>query len=126
MSDTDTSTRDTDGRTDADDTVNENAWRGVAAEDREDIPDKVSLVLQERSRRLLKQLLRPHKKLLILLMIAVLIENAARLSVPFLVAAGIDKGIPPIQAGEGAQTLFMIVGVVLVAVVVQAITRIIF
>jgi ABC-type multidrug transport system fused ATPase/permease subunit len=126
MSDTDTSTRETDDRPDADDTINENSWRGVAAEDREDIPDKVSLILQDRSRRLLKQLLRPHKKLLILLMVAVLIENAARLSVPFLVAAGIDKGIPPIQAGEGAQTLYMIVGVVLVAVVVQAITRITF
>jgi ABC-type multidrug transport system fused ATPase/permease subunit len=126
MSDTDTSTRDTEDRPEADDTINENSWRGVAAEDREDIPDKVSLILQDRSRRLLKQLLRPHKKLLILLMVAVLIENAARLSVPFLVAAGIDKGIPPIQAGEGAQTLFMIVGAVLVAVVVQAITRITF
>ena len=32
-------------------------WRGVAAEDRDEIPDKVSLVLQDRSRRLLKQLL---------------------------------------------------------------------
>ena len=30
-----------------------NDWRGVAAEDNDDIPDKVSLVLRERSRRLL-------------------------------------------------------------------------
>ena len=78
-------------------------WRGVAAEDRDEIPDKVSLVLQDRSRRLLKQLLRPHKKLLVLLMIAVVIENAARLSVPFLVKHGIDNGIPPIVAGNGSQ-----------------------
>ena len=101
-------------------------WRGVAAEDRDEIPDKVSLVLQDRSRRLLKQLLRPHKKLLVLLMIAVVIENAARLSVPFLVALGIDNGIPPIVDDNDNRTLLLIVGAVLMAVVIQAISRITF
>jgi ATP-binding cassette, subfamily B, bacterial len=101
-------------------------WRGVAAEDRDEIPSKVSLILQDRSRRLLKQLLRPHKKLLILLMVAVVIENAARLSVPYLVKEGIDRGIPPILRGDGNRTLVMIVAIVLVAVVVQAFTRVTF
>ena len=101
-------------------------WRGVAAEDRDEIPDKVSLVLQDRSRRLLKQLLRPHKKLLGLLLVAVLIENAARLSVPYLVSQGIDVGIPPIQNGEGSGTLYEIVAVVMVAVAIQAISRVTF
>ncbi len=101
-------------------------WRGVAAEDRDEIPDKVSLVLQDRSRRLLKSLLRPHKKLLIFLLVAVLIENAARLSVPYLVKQGIDVGIPPIQDGEGSETLYGIIGILLVAVAIQAITRVTF
>ncbi len=101
-------------------------WRGVAAEDNDDIPDKVSLVLRERSRRLLGQLLRPHRRTLCWLLVAVLIENAARLSVPYLVKEGIDKGIPPIVDGEGSQVLLTIVAALLVAVAIQAITRQIF
>ncbi|MBA2716684.1 MAG: ABC transporter ATP-binding protein [Propionibacteriales bacterium] len=102
-----------------------NDWRGVAAEDtdQEDLGDKVSLLLKERSRRLFVDLLRPHKRILWFLTAAVLIENAARLSVPYLVKEGIDKGIPPLLAGEGSRTLYTIVAVLLVAVVVQAITR---
>jgi ATP-binding cassette subfamily B protein len=98
-------------------------WRGVAAESHEDVPDKVSLVLKERSRRLLGQLLRPYKRTIVWALVAVFIENAARLSVPFLVAEGIDNGIPPIVAGEGSTTLLTIVGFVLLAVIIQAITR---
>ena len=43
-------------------------------------------------------------------MIAVLIENAARLSVPFLVRSGIDSGIPPIVGDRRRRTLLAIVG----------------
>ena len=107
------------------DTAHED-WRGVAAEDRDDIPDTVSLVLKDRSRRLLRSLLRPHKRLLYWLLLAVLAENAARLSVPYLVKEGIDRGIPPILAGEGHTTLFVIVGAVLFAAIVQAVTRLTF
>ncbi|CAA9378586.1 MAG: Heterodimeric efflux ABC transporter, permease/ATP-binding subunit 2 [uncultured Nocardioidaceae bacterium] len=104
-------------------TSNDN-WRGVAAENRDDeVPDKVSLILRERSRKLLGELLRPHKTILIWLLVAVLIENAARLSVPYLVKEGIDKGIPPILDGDGSGTLTTIVVVLLVAVLVQAVTR---
>ncbi|MEP6665444.1 MAG: ABC transporter ATP-binding protein [Nocardioidaceae bacterium] len=105
---------------------NNEDWRGVAAENSEDIPTTVTLVLQERSRRLLGQLLRPHKRILTWLMVAVLIENAARLSVPYLVKDGIDKGIPPIVAGRGNHTLLTIVGILFIAVVIQAVTRQVF
>ena len=101
-------------------------WRGVAAEDNEDVGAKVSLLLQARSRRLLADLLRPHVATIRWLLVAVLIENAARLSVPYLVKEGIDRGIPPITAGEGHRTLLIIVGILLVAVVVQAVTRQVF
>ncbi len=101
-------------------------WRGVAAEHEDDLPGKVTLRLQARSRRLLKQLLRPHRRLLGLLMVAVLIENAARLSVPYLVKEGIDSGIPPILDSNDKTTLEVIVAVLLMAVVIQAITRITF
>ncbi|MFY9916398.1 MAG: ABC transporter ATP-binding protein [Nocardioidaceae bacterium] len=101
-------------------------WRGVAAEHEDELPGKVTLRLQERSRRLLKQLLRPHRKLLGFLMVAVLIENAARLSVPYLVKEGIDNGIPPILSSNDKTTLEVIVAILLMAVVIQAITRITF
>ncbi len=103
-----------------------NDWRGVASEDHDDLPTKASLILKERSRKLLGELVRPHKRIIGFLLIAVLIENAARLSVPYLVKEGIDKGIPPIVDGEGNQTLLIIVAILLVSVVTQAITRQIF
>ena len=40
-------------------------WRGVAAEAHEDVTERASLVLRDRSRRLLGSLLRPHKKTLL-------------------------------------------------------------
>jgi len=46
--------------------------------------------------------------------------------VPYLVKEGIDKGIPPILAGAGNQILLTVVALVLLAVVVQAISRQIF
>jgi ABC-type multidrug transport system fused ATPase/permease subunit len=98
-------------------------WRGVAAEGSEHVDEKVSLLLKARSRRLLGSLLRPHAAVIGWMLLAVLIENAARLSVPYLVKEGIDRGIPPIAAHEGNRTLLIIVGIVLVAVVVQAISR---
>ncbi len=102
------------------------SWRGVAAEHEDDIPDRVTLLLQERSRRLLGSLLEPYKRALGWLMAVVLIENATRLSVPYLVKEGIDLGIPPIRAGDGTSTLFTIIAVLLVMVVTQAVTRQIF
>jgi ATP-binding cassette, subfamily B, bacterial len=101
----------------------QNEWRGVAAEHEEEIPARVSLLLKARSRRLLGSLLKPHRRALVWLMVAVLIENATRLSVPYLVKEGIDLGIPPILIGKGSQELIEIVVVLFVMVVAQAITR---
>jgi len=98
-------------------------WRGVAAEDVDEIAASTSLVLRDRSRRLLGSLLRPHRRVLGWILLAVLIENAARLAIPFLVKQGIDSGIPPMRAGKGPSVLLEIVAVVLVMVIVQACTR---
>ena len=102
----------------------EASWRGVAADGREEeISEHVSGMLRSRSRRLLGDLLRPHRKWLWILRVVVLAENAARLSIPYLVKEGIDKGIPPIRESGDTSLLYTIVGVVLFAIVVQAITR---
>jgi ATP-binding cassette, subfamily B, bacterial len=101
-------------------------WRGVAAEEHDEVPDKVGLLLRDRSRRLLGSLLRPHRKALWFVLGIVVLENMARLAIPYLVKEGIDKGIPPMLDGDGSRTLVLIVAVVGVAVVVQAVTRITF
>jgi ATP-binding cassette subfamily B protein len=100
-------------------------WRGVAADGRgeDEITEHVSGMLRSRSRRLLGELLRPHRRWLWVLLGVVIAENAARLSIPYLVKEGIDKGIPPIRESGDTGLLFTIVGVVLFAIVLQAVTR---
>ncbi|MDN5895016.1 MAG: ABC transporter ATP-binding protein/permease, partial [Nocardioides sp.] len=106
----------------------EHEWRGVAADgiDSEEISDEAIVGMRDRSRRLLGRLLRPHRKLIHLLIGIVVIENAARLSIPYLVKEGIDLGIPPIRESGDAGVLYLIVGIVLLATITQAITRQIF
>jgi ATP-binding cassette, subfamily B, bacterial len=104
----------------------EQAWRGVSADGRDDLTEETTAKLAGRSRRLLRDLLRPYSRVLKLLMIAVLVENAARLSIPLLVAKGIDVGIPPIRDHNNLVPLFEIVGIVLFSTIVQAISRNIF
>jgi ATP-binding cassette subfamily B protein len=104
----------------------ERAWRGVAAEDADDIPEAVGLRLKSRSRRLLGSLLAPYQRLVLLLTVVVLLENAARLSVPRLVQVGIDAGVPPLLSGGSSRTLMGVLGVLLGAVVVQAVSRVVF
>jgi ATP-binding cassette subfamily B protein len=101
-------------------------WRGVAADDLDEITAATSAKLAGRSRRLLADLLRPHSKPLRLMLVAVVIENAARLSIPLLVAMGIDRGIPPIRERNDLEPLLIVVGIVLVATVIQALARNVF
>ena len=51
------------------------------------------------------------------------LENAARLSIPYLVKVGIDSGIPPIREDDNLDPLLLIVGIVLFATITQAVTR---
>ena len=104
----------------------EGSWRGVAAEDADDIPEAVGLRLKTRSRRLLGSLLAPYRRLVLLLTVVVLLENAARLSVPRLVQIGIDSGVPPLLSGGSSHTLMGVLGVLLGAVVLQSVSRVVF
>jgi len=102
-------------------------WRGVAAENSSDeLSVQVTELLKGRSRRLLTDLLRPHKRVLWLLLAVVVVENASRLSIPYLVKEGIDRGIPPIQQSGATGTLMVIVGAVLAATLLQALSRVTF
>jgi ATP-binding cassette, subfamily B, bacterial len=119
MSDQDVVT--TDAPTRADDGTG--TWRGVAAEHNEDLTATETGLLQARSRRLLADLIRPHRRLIKILLLVVVLENVARLSIPYLVKEGIDRGIPPIKESGDTSTLFTIVGLVVLATLVQAVTR---
>jgi ATP-binding cassette subfamily B protein len=102
----------------------EQEWRGVAAEHSDDeLTTHTAAMLQGRSRRLLGDLVRPHRRVLYAVLAVVLVENAARLSIPYLVKEGIDRGIPPIRATGDTSVLWTVVGIVFAATVVQAVSR---
>jgi len=104
----------------------EENWRGYAEDPDRELSKATTLRLKEQSRKLLGELLRPYKKMIWLLVGIVVIENAARLAVPYLVHLGIDKGIPPILAGKGTSTLVEIVLIVFAMAILQAVMRQIF
>lgn len=98
----------------------------MAAEDAEEITAAGTVFLRHRSRRLLRALLWPYRRLLLLLVAVVLVENGARLSIPWLVGRGIDLGLPPLLAGGSGRVLYETVGLMLAAVVLQAVARLVF
>lgn len=99
-------------------------WRGHAQVDDAEAEERESAGrLGGGSRRLLGELLAPYKRAIQLLVLIVLVENAARLSIPYLVKEGIDTGIPPIRESNDLGPLFVIVGIVLVSTITQAVAR---
>jgi ATP-binding cassette subfamily B protein len=76
------------------------SWRGVAAEEVEEIGTVVGAKLQARSRRLLGSLIRPRLGLASLTLGIVILQNLASLAGPLLIAAAIDDGIPAAIRGD--------------------------
>ncbi|BBZ19114.1 ABC transporter ATP-binding protein [Mycolicibacterium gadium] len=101
-------------------------WRGRFDEDQDDdLPIDESLPRRREARALLGSLLRPYSRTVALLALVVVVENAARLSVPILVQRGIDRGIPPIVDGV-RHTLMLVVATLAGVVLVQAVSRVFF
>ncbi|MFF4418984.1 ABC transporter ATP-binding protein [Streptosporangium sp. NPDC001559] len=101
-------------------------WRGVAAENQDELSERASFLLRARSRRLLAELLRPYRREIAVLVAVIVVCNGASLAIPFLVKVGIDSGIPPMTSGRGPGTLVAVVVAVLVAAALQAATRQVF
>ncbi|MBB5162415.1 ABC transporter ATP-binding protein [Mycobacterium sp. AZCC_0083] len=102
-------------------------WRGRAVtNDDDDLPIDESVSRRREARTLLGSLLRPYATAVALLAIVVVLENAARLSVPLLVQRGIDQGIPPIVDGRSSRELLLIVATLCGVVLVQAVSRMYF
>src|SRR5205809_4239323 len=100
-------------------------WRGVAAEEVDEPSAGLAGLLRSRSRKLLGSLVRPHTRSLLLAAMFIGFNTAAQLSVPLLVAYGIDHGIPPLEKG-GSGSLVPLLSVVLAIVVITLLGAITF
>jgi ATP-binding cassette subfamily B protein len=103
--------------------VDVEAWRGVAAEGSEDLTTDTTVRLRARSRTLLRDLLRPHKRRLVLAGLLLLAQNAAAMAGPYLVKVGIDRGIPPIRDGRGSGLLTAVTVALLTTALLEYVTK---
>ena len=76
------------------------SWRGVAAEDIDELDHSTGVRLAARSRRLLGSLLRPHLRRAVFALLVVVAENVISLAGPLLIAALIDVGVPAAVDGR--------------------------
>jgi ATP-binding cassette subfamily B protein len=88
----------------------EEDWRGVAAEDIDELTVAVGLKLQARSRDLLKSLLRPYRRGVLVALLIVIAENAAQLVGPVLIATALDTGVPNAVHGRPDALIACVVG----------------
>lgn len=88
----------------------EELWRGVAAEDVEELDHITGLRLAKRSRRLLSSLLRPHLRRTSLALAVVLLENLISLAGPLLIAGTIDIGVPAAVDGRPTPLFLFVLG----------------
>jgi ATP-binding cassette, subfamily B, bacterial len=95
------------------------AWRGIAAEQIDELPKGLSLLLRRRSRALLADLLRPHRRAVALIGALIVVANLAALAGPWLVGIGVDK-IPALIATKNMVPIIIVVAEFCVAIIAQA------
>jgi ATP-binding cassette, subfamily B, bacterial len=101
-------------------TVDAPSWRGVAAETADEISAPIEALLRKRSRRLLGDLLRPHRRAVTLTAAAIIVASLASLAGPWLIGVAIDNGIPPLVKNGDPVPLLRIAAVFAATVLVQA------
>ncbi len=101
----------------------EPAWRGVSQQESDIVTVELSAALRGRSLRLLRLLMRPHKRALWWAIALLLVQNAAAMAGPYLVMVGIDNGIPPIDAGESPTVLVGVTVLLVVAAFTEYVTK---
>ncbi len=97
----------------------EAAWRGIAAEDADDISASLSAMLRRRGRRLLQELLRPHRARVAAILALILIANLGALAGPWLVGVGVDR-VPELTRSGDLAPMLGIIAAFAVAVLIQA------
>ena len=97
------------------------AWRGVAAEETDEVSAGFSSFLRRRSRRLLQDLLRPYRVQAATILVLIIVANVAILAGPWLVGRGIDQ-IPRLTRTHDVRPLALLIVAFGFAVAVQAVT----
>jgi ABC-type multidrug transport system fused ATPase/permease subunit len=98
-------------------------WRGVAIETDEDIPTSISLLLRRRTRALLGELLRPYRRSMVGVLIAIVVATGAQMAIPALVGYGIDHGIKDAGRGDHITVVAVVAAIVACALVQAWLTR---
>jgi ATP-binding cassette, subfamily B, bacterial len=75
-------------------------WRGVAAEQADELSASGGIFLRARSRRLLGSLLRPHRRALLAATVLIIVVTCFEMCAPYLVSVGIDDGLPAVKHGD--------------------------
>ena len=110
--------------TESTDTPGSPDWRGVSDLDAIEAAEREQAGgFTGGSGALLREMLAPYRRAIGALVAVVVVENAARLSIPYLVKVGIDSGIAPIRADNDLGPLGLVVGAVLLATLTQAVAR---
>jgi ATP-binding cassette, subfamily B, bacterial len=95
------------------------SWRGIAAEEADEVSKGLSLLLRRRSRALLADLLRPHLRTVATIGLLVLIANLAGLAGPWLIGVAVDR-VPALISTHHPAPILIVVAGFFVAIVVQA------
>ncbi len=101
-------------------TADPRSWRGIAAETADELSAPIEALLRKRSRRLLGDLLRPHRRAVALTAAAIVVASLASLAGPWLIGVAIDNGIPPLVKNGDPVPLLRIAAVFAATVLVQA------
>jgi ATP-binding cassette, subfamily B, bacterial len=99
-------------------------WRGVASDTEETLPTSVSAILQRRTRALLATLLRPHRRAIITVSMAIVVGTAASMAIPALVGIGIDSGISNSEHGDHTTLILIVAGIIVCAITQAVLTRV--
>jgi len=95
------------------------AWRGIAAEQEDEITGKLSTLLRRRSRALLTDLLGPYRRLVVVIFLLIVAAQLAALAGPWLIGIGIDQ-IAHLEKTRDAGPMALIIVAFAAAVIVQA------
>jgi ABC-type multidrug transport system fused ATPase/permease subunit len=107
-------------------TSTDRGWRGVATEDADELPTGAGVFLRARSRRLLGELVRPHRRSLWGLLATITTQNLAWLAGPFLIGVGIDVAVPALVEHGNVWPLIGIAAAMVAAALIDTGLRFLF
>ncbi len=102
-------------------TAETQAWRGIAAEQEDEITGRLSTLLRRRSRALLVDLLGPYRRLVATIFLLIVAAQLAALAGPWLIGVGIDR-IPQLEHTHNAGPMALVITAFVASVLVQAVT----